>query len=232
MQKFLKNEWTPFAGAMLASLMTAILISAHANSVLTFIVSAAGIGNTGNCGGTCHRATWQLYGTWCDRRVAIRYWKSTRIVREFLCLAGGLGDGGAIGFGGIDLGEQFVGDGTGVFTGWSGNTAHRNFIPKSPRAIVMLMVLAISAMVMPTLTHSLHTPASAHEKSLSIAGALVLLLVFFASIPMSMRSGPMAEAAHPQELERKTLVADACDLGAGDCRAFRRAGFGLVRASA
>ena len=117
MQKFLKNEWTTFVGALLASLMTAILISAHANAVLTFVVSARGIGNTGNCGGSCHRATRQLHGIWCDGRSAIRYWKFARIVREFLCLTGGPGDGGAIGFGGIDPGEQFVGVGTGVFPG-------------------------------------------------------------------------------------------------------------------
>ena len=56
---------------------------------------------------------------------------------------------------------------------------------------------------MPTLAHTLHTPASAHEIPLSIAGAIVLLLLFFASIPFSLQGGPMAEAVPEIEQEEK-----------------------------
>jgi Ca2+:H+ antiporter len=79
----------------------------------------------------------------------------------------------------------------------------QKFHSERPRAMVILMVLAVSALVMPTLAHSLHTPASAHEVTLSVAGAVVLLLLFLASIPFSLQGGPMAEVAHPTEQEEK-----------------------------
>jgi Ca2+:H+ antiporter len=72
----------------------------------------------------------------------------------------------------------------------------QKFMSESPRAIVMLMVLAVSALVFPTLAHSLHTPAEAHEEALSIASALVLLVLFIANIPLSLQQGgPLIDAA-------------------------------------
>jgi len=79
----------------------------------------------------------------------------------------------------------------------------QTFHSETPRAMVILMVLAVSALVMPTLAHSLHTPASAHETSLSIAGAIVLLVLFFASTLFSLQGGSMAEAVPPTEQEEK-----------------------------
>ena len=71
----------------------------------------------------------------------------------------------------------------------------QRFKSESPRAIVMLMVLAVSALVFPTLAHSLHTPAEAHEEALSITSALVLLVLFVANIPLSLQGGPLIDAA-------------------------------------
>ena len=70
----------------------------------------------------------------------------------------------------------------------------QKFMSESPRAIVMLMVLAVSALVFPTLAHSLHTPAEAHEEALSISSALVLLILFVANIPLSLQGGPLIDA--------------------------------------
>jgi Ca2+:H+ antiporter len=76
----------------------------------------------------------------------------------------------------------------------------QKFMSESPRAIVMLMVLAVSALVFPTLAHSLHTPAEAHEEALSITSALVLLVLFVANIPLSLQGGPLIDAAqHARE---------------------------------
>jgi len=65
------------------------------------------------------------------------------------------------------------------------------------------MVLAVSALVFPTLAHSLHTPAEAHEETLSIASGLVLLVLFIANIPLSLQGGPLTEAAHSADQEKK-----------------------------
>ena len=78
----------------------------------------------------------------------------------------------------------------------------QKFMSESPRAIVMLMVLAVSALVFPTLAHSLHTPAEAHEEALSITSALVLLVLFIANIPLSLQGGPLIDAAQHDRREK------------------------------
>jgi Ca2+:H+ antiporter len=45
---------------------------------------------------------------------------------------------------------------------------------------------------MPTLVHQLHTPAEPHAEALSVACAVVLLIIFVASIPVALGGGPSA----------------------------------------
>jgi Ca2+:H+ antiporter len=66
-----------------------------------------------------------------------------------------------------------------------------------------MMVLAVSALVVPTLAYGIHTPVAAHEEELSIASALVLLGVFIASIPFSLKGGAITETVPAAELEEK-----------------------------
>jgi len=65
----------------------------------------------------------------------------------------------------------------------------QRFSTNAPKVIVTLTLLAVSALAIPTLVHGLHTPAAGHEEGLSVAAAIVLLLVFIASIPGSLQSG-------------------------------------------
>jgi Ca2+:H+ antiporter len=85
--------------------------------------------------------------------------------------------------------------------GWKNGT--QRFGSERPRAIVILMVLAVSALVVPTITNAIHTPASAHEETLSIASALVLLVVFIGSILFSLKGGQLGEAVPATEYDEK-----------------------------
>jgi len=58
--------------------------------------------------------------------------------------------------------------------------------------IATLTLLAVSALALPTLVHGLHTPAEPHAETFSIACAVVLLLIFVASIPVALHGGPSA----------------------------------------
>ncbi len=49
---------------------------------------------------------------------------------------------------------------------------------QAPRMIASLLMLAVAAMVLPTLAHTLHLPAGEHEQALSVVCALALLVVF------------------------------------------------------
>jgi Ca2+:H+ antiporter len=72
----------------------------------------------------------------------------------------------------------------------------QKFGQEAPRLIVTLSALAVGALMFPTLAHELHTPAGPHVGKLSIACAVVLLIVFFVGIPVMTKS---EAAVIPQE---------------------------------
>jgi Ca2+:H+ antiporter len=78
------------------------------------------------------------------------------------------------------------------------------FQAESPRMIASLMMLAVAALVIPTLAAELHTPAAEHEAALGAACAVVLLIVFLFSLRFSLRSTP-GRTVSPRE---KPTVAD------------------------
>jgi Ca2+:H+ antiporter len=74
----------------------------------------------------------------------------------------------------------------------------------APRARVLtaLMLLAVAAMVVPSVAAQLHTPAAAHARTLSVLVSVVLLLVFACSVPGSIRRSE-AELAAGREGQRE-----------------------------
>ncbi|HET6938899.1 MAG TPA: calcium/proton exchanger [Nocardioides sp.] len=55
------------------------------------------------------------------------------------------------------------------------------------RTIVVLMLLSVTAFVIPSLAHFVHAPASEHEKTFSMIVSVVLLGLFALSLPFSLR---------------------------------------------
>jgi Ca2+:H+ antiporter len=62
------------------------------------------------------------------------------------------------------------------------------------RMISVLLILAVSAMAIPALATAPGAPDAGHPVELSVVVAVVLLVVFVASIPFSVRGGPGASA--------------------------------------
>jgi Ca2+:H+ antiporter len=62
----------------------------------------------------------------------------------------------------------------------------QRFSGNRARTTISLMLLAVAAMLVPSLASYVHTPAARHEQALSIIAAVVLLAVFLASIPASL----------------------------------------------
>jgi Ca2+:H+ antiporter len=73
-----------------------------------------------------------------------------------------------------------------------------NFDAEAPRMIGSLMMLAVAALAIPTLAAELHTPASTHEGALSAACAIVLLVVFAASLSFTLSADPSRSVRHAQ----------------------------------
>jgi Ca2+:H+ antiporter len=66
------------------------------------------------------------------------------------------------------------------------------------RTLIALMILAVAAMLVPSLASYVHTPAARHEHALSVIASIALLVVFALSLPASIRraEGEGAAAEH------------------------------------
>ncbi|HET6793956.1 MAG TPA: hypothetical protein VFH45_05920, partial [Acidimicrobiales bacterium] len=77
----------------------------------------------------------------------------------------------------------------------------QRFAAEDTRLVALLLLLAVSVLVLPSVTARLHLPAAHHEEALSNIAAVILLAVFVLAIPASLRradGAPMA-AEEPQE---------------------------------
>ncbi len=63
----------------------------------------------------------------------------------------------------------------------------QRFGTDTARNISLLLVLAVAALLVPSLTANLHTAAAGHERVLSIVVSVVLLALFVLSLPASIR---------------------------------------------
>jgi Ca2+:H+ antiporter len=63
------------------------------------------------------------------------------------------------------------------------------------RTIVVLMLLSVTAWVIPSLAHFVHAPASEHEVTFSMIVSVVLLALFALSLPFSLRRDAAEPAA-------------------------------------
>ncbi len=63
----------------------------------------------------------------------------------------------------------------------------QKFHSDPPKMIATLMLLAFAALAIPTLTHHLHTAEDVHINMLNVMVAIVMLLVFVASLTFSIK---------------------------------------------
>jgi Ca2+:H+ antiporter len=73
------------------------------------------------------------------------------------------------------------------------------------RATAVLMLLAVAAMVVPSLASYVHTPAAPHETTMSLVVSVILLVLFAITLPASLKSKPAGDAAEQHEPPRWPL---------------------------
>jgi Ca2+:H+ antiporter len=96
------------------------------------------------------------------------------------------------------LGNSLLVFGVALFLGGLKNGTQK-FNSEAPRTIAVLMLLAVAALIFPTLTKYLHTPAEPYIDNLDIFVAIVLLIVFVASTYFSIKGDPAVSAVSNEE---------------------------------
>jgi Ca2+:H+ antiporter len=74
----------------------------------------------------------------------------------------------------------------------------QKFSTDTAKQISLILLLSVAALLIPALTAHLHTPARGHEHALSVIVSVVLLLLFVASLPGTLKQTPEEEAAEDE----------------------------------
>ncbi len=101
------------------------------------------------------------------------------------------------------LGNSLLVFGFALFFGGLKNGTQK-FASEPPKMIAVLMLLAFAALAVPTLTHYLHTKADGHINTLNVLVAVVLLLVFAASLSFSIKGDKVIVPEEATEIHTGT----------------------------
>ncbi len=202
MSRLLRSEWTVIVIALLATVLTAILTFAGANAAFVFIVSAVALASLATVVGHSTEQLGNYLGPGPTGVLQASVASLPELFVSFFALQAGLVTVVQSALVGSILANTLLIMGLAFLFGGVKNGTQK-FGSEKPRAIVIMMVLAVSAMIVPTLAQALHTPVEAHEEALSIASAFVLLAVFAASIPFSWKGGPISEKLPAEDLEEE-----------------------------
>ena len=193
-----RKEKIVIAAALIATALAGTLHWTHANVVLTFVVTAAALASLAVIVGD---ATEQLGSRLGPGATGILQSALGNLPELFVCifaLRAGLVNVVKAALVGSILGNSLLVFGFALFLGGLKNGT-QTFRSEAPRTICTLMLLAVGALMIPTLANELHAPAAAHLDKLSVVCSIVLLIVLAASIRFFIRGDkavcPPAHAA-------------------------------------
>lgn len=205
MRALLRNDWTIVVLAVLSSGLTGFLIYSHANAVLSFSISAVALAILAALVG---QATEQLGTRLSAGATGILQSAIGNLPELFVgifALRAGLVTVVQSALIGSILANSLLVLGFAFLIGGFRHGTQR-FDSQTPRVIAILTVLAVAALTVPTLAQNLHTPAETHESELSIACAIILLIVFLGSIPHSLQGGPTSITAQTESAGHWSLT--------------------------
>jgi Ca2+:H+ antiporter len=197
-----KNELILMGVAAAVTAFGGILHYTEANTLLTFVVTAASLAL---CAKIVGEATEQLGGRLGPGATGILQSALGNLPELFICifaLRAGLADVVQAALIGSILGNSLLVFGLALLLGGLKNGTQK-FRSEPPKMMATLMILAFAAIAVPTLTHMFHTKAESHIASLDIFVAVVLLVMFTAGIYFFIKRDKAVVVADPDEKEHK-----------------------------
>jgi Ca2+:H+ antiporter len=180
-----------------AVVVSGILHYAGANDVLSFAVTAAALALLAMIVGDATEQLGRRLGPGATGVLQSGLGNLPELFVAIFALRAGLDHVVQAALVGSILGNSLLVFGFALFLGGLKNGTQR-FKSEPPRMIASLMLLAVAALIIPTLTKMLHTPAEPYIDSLDVVVAVILLIVFAASIYFSVKGDP---AVATQETE-------------------------------
>jgi Ca2+:H+ antiporter len=183
-----RREWLIISASFVISLLAGVLTAVNANAVLIFVVAAGALALLAALVGQATDQIGARLGSGATGVLQSALGNLPELFVGIFALRAGLIDVVQAALVGSILGNSLFVLGLAFFVGGLRHGTQQ-FASGAPRMIGTLSLLAVAALAVPTLVHDLHTPAAGHEKVFSISCAVILLTVFVASIPGSLKGG-------------------------------------------
>lgn len=205
-----RNEKIIIGLAVAAALLAGVLHFAEANAVLSFAVTAVALALLAVVVGDATEQLGSRLGPGATGVLQSGLGNLPELFVAIFALRAGLDTVVQAALVGSILGNSLLVFGLALFLGGLKNGTQR-FQSEPPRMIATLMLLAVAALIVPTLARYLHTPAEPHINHLDIVVAIILLIVFAASIYFSVKGDPSiatqeAEMGHATWSTATTIV--------------------------
>lgn len=205
-----RNEKIIIGLAVAAALLAGVLHFAEANAVLSFAVTAVALALLAVVVGDATEQLGSRLGPGATGVLQSGLGNLPELFVAIFALRAGLDTVVQAALVGSILGNSLLVFGLALFLGGLKNGTQR-FQSEPPRMIATLMLLAVAALIVPTLARYLHTPAEPHINHLDIVVAIILLIVFAASIYFSVKGDPSiatqeAEMGHATWSMATTIV--------------------------
>src|SRR5438105_4984456 len=193
-----RKAWLLIGGSFAITLLAGLLTVFQANAVLIFIIAGVALALLAALVGQATEQLGSRLGPGATGVLQSALGNLPELFVGIFALRAGLISVVQAALVGSILGNSLFVLGLAFFVGGLRHGTQR-FASEVPRTIATLTLLTVAALAVPTLVHGLHTPAAGHEEGLSIACAVILLIVFLASIPVSLKGGPTSIPEEPKE---------------------------------
>ena len=184
-----RRQWLTIALTAVVSIVAGILSAVQANAVVIFIVAGVALALLAGLIGQATEQVGSRVGAGATGVLQSALGNLPELFVGIFALRAGLISVVQAALVGSVLGNSLFVLGLAFFVGGVRNGTQR-FGSDTPRMVAILTLLAVSALAVPTLVQGLHTPAAGHEEGLSVACAVILLIIFVASIPNALKDEP------------------------------------------
>ena len=213
-----RSELLTIAGSLVLGVLAGLLTLLQANAVLIFVVAGAALALLAALIGQATDQLGTRLGSGATGVLQSALGNLPELFVGIFALRAGLVSVVQAALVGSILGNSLFVLGLAFFVGGLRHGTQR-FASETPRRIANLALLSVAALIIPTLTARLHTPAAGHEEELSFACAVILLAVFIASIPSSLQGEPttlskeQAVSAHGRPIALTLVVLVGAGVG-------------------